>query len=92
MKQLTKYYKNGYDFSIVHREASLAIAKGFSRISGLENWEIIEIQSHNGMNMGSNWVESAEFAPSSSQWGTKGWTANNETHAWEIFNKKKIDK
>jgi hypothetical protein len=92
MKQLTKYYKNGYDFQIFHRESDLAIAKGISRISGLENWEVIEIQSHNGMNMGSNWVEASEFAPSSSTWGAKGWTANSETQAWEIFNKKKVDK
>ena len=52
MKILTEYYKNKYDFKIVHREGDWAIAKGVSRITKRENWEAIQIQSHNGLTMG----------------------------------------
>ena len=89
MKILTKYSKNGYDFTIVKRENNLAIAKGDSRNCAAVNWEVIEIQSHNGLKMGENWVEPAEFCPSNEQFGIKGWTAFNERHAWELFEKKK---
>lgn len=88
MKQLTNYYKNGYDFTIVKREGNLAIAKGISRLHGGDNWEVIKIQSHNGLMMGSNWVDASEFCPSSEQWSTKGWTALNAEHAEKIFQAK----
>jgi hypothetical protein len=85
MKKLEKYYKNGYDFTLIHREGDLAIALGKSRITGNDNWEIIEIQSHNGVQMGENWVEAAEYCPPSSSWGILGWTALNKTDAERIF-------
>lgn len=88
MKTLTHYYKNGYDFTIVKREKNLAIAKGISRIHGGENWEVFEVQSHNGLMMGNNWVEASEFPAGNNQWGDKGWTALNEEHAEKIFQAK----
>jgi hypothetical protein len=88
MKILTKYSKNGYDFTIVKREGDLAIAKGHSRNSEAVNWEVIEIQSHDGLKMGDAFVAPAEFAPSNNQWGNKGWTAWNEDHAHEVFAKR----
>lgn len=86
MKILTKYAKNKYDFDIIHREGNLAIAFGRSRLSKADNWEVIHIQSHNGLTMGGVYMEPAEFAPSDSQWGVKGWTALNEADALRIFN------
>jgi len=91
MKTLNHYYKHKQDFSLFHREGHLAIFKGISRATGRENWEVIEIQSHNGLQMGSNWVEAKEFPPSDEQFGVKGWTAFNEQDAWRIFNNKKQD-
>jgi hypothetical protein len=88
MKQLIEYSKNGYDFKIVHREQNLAIAKGKSRNSDSINWEVIKIQSHNGLTMGGVFMPATEFAPSNNQWGTKGWTAFDEEHAKVIFNKR----
>jgi hypothetical protein len=88
MKELTHYYKNGYDFALVARTGDLAIARGISRHTGRVNWEIIEIQSHNGIQMGDNWVEACFYPPSNNQWGDKGWTALNEKHAYEIYNRK----
>jgi len=88
MKTLKRYYKNGYDFTVIARNGDFALAKGISRISGRDNWEVIEVQSHNGIYMGDNWVDAKEFPPSSSQWGDKGWTGLNEGHAREIFAKR----
>lgn len=88
MKILTEYSKNGYDFTIVKRQGNLAIAKGIHQDHGAENWEIILIRSHNGLQMGNNWVESKEFPPSNAEWGMFGWTALNAAHAEEIFTKK----
>jgi len=88
MKQLTEYAKNGYDYKIIQRENNFAIARGESRISSAINWEVIEIQSHNGLTMGGVFMPATEFAPSNNQWGIKGWTASNEEQAKEIFNKR----
>jgi len=87
MKELIEYAKNGYDYQIIRRENNLAIAVGKSRISNSINWEVIKIQSHNGMTMAGVYMPPAEFPPSNNQWGVKGWTALNEKHAEEIFNK-----
>jgi hypothetical protein len=89
MKQLAKYAKNKYDFELFHREGDLAIFKGVSREHGRENWEVIEIQRHDGLTMAGVFMPPAEFAPSNAQWGVKGWTALNEDDAWRIFNQKK---
>jgi hypothetical protein len=88
MKKLEKYYKNGYDFTLIHREEDLAIALGKSRLTGRDNWEVIKVQSHNGIQMGENWVEACEYNPSNKKWGIQGWTAMNEKEAWKIFNNK----
>jgi hypothetical protein len=89
MKILTKYAKNGYDYTIVKRENNLAIAVGRSRTCKAETWEVIEIQSHDGLKMGDTFMPPAEFAPSNNQWGTKGWTACNKEQAEDIFDRQK---
>jgi hypothetical protein len=85
MKLLDKYSKNGYDFEIIEKKGSWAIALGIGKVTGRENWEIIEIQSHTGLMMGNNWVEACEYPPNSKSWGTKGFTADNAQRAEEIF-------
>lgn len=88
MKALTEYSKNGYDFQIVERIGNCAIAHGKSRISKAESWEVIEIQSHNGLSIAGVEIPPAEFAPRNEQWGVKGWTAINKQHAQELFTNK----
>ena len=88
MKKLTQYAKNGYDFKIIQRENNFAIAKGESRISSAINWEVIEIQSHNGLTMGGVFMPAAEFPPSNEQFGIKGWTVTSEERALELFQQK----
>jgi len=87
MKPLTKYAKNGYDFTIVKEKDGWAIAKGISRTTGRENWEVIEIQSHNGIMRGNNWVEPCYYPPSNNQWGVKGFTAVTQEQAEQILNR-----
>jgi hypothetical protein len=89
MKILTEYSKHKYDFTIKHREGNIAIAYGKHRIHEHDNWEIIRIRSHNGLQMGDNFVSPAEFGPSDREWGVHGFTALNEQHAFEIFNRLK---
>ncbi|MDB4314470.1 hypothetical protein N9955_00415 [bacterium] len=88
MKKLESYRKNGYTFEIVARKNGWAIGKGTHK-EGFDhtNWEVFEIQSHNGIYMGENWVDAKEFPPSNNQWGAKGFTALNEEHAKEILEK-----
>jgi hypothetical protein len=88
MKPLFKYYKNGYDFTVIERHGDIALAHGMSRISTSENWEIFEVQSHQGRDINGSHVEPAEFVPSDRQWGIKGWTALNKRQAYQIFQSK----
>lgn len=89
MKLLTEYYKNGYTFKIIKREGNFAIAEGHKGGLKHPNFEVIEIRSHNGLQMGDNWVEPKEFPPSNNEWGNRGWTALNDRHAKELFDKHK---
>lgn len=89
MKVLQQYSKHKYDYQIIHREGNWAISYGKSRVSRADNWEVFEIQSHNGLTIGGVYMEPAEFVPNNSQWGSKGWTALNEKHAYELLNKHK---
>lgn len=89
MKILTDYSKHKYDFTIKHREGNIAIAYGKHRIHEHDNWEVIRIRSHNGLQMGDNFVPPAEFGPSDREFGIMGWTAFNEAHAWKLFYQKK---
>ena len=74
MRALTEYKKNGYDFRITTRVGNLAIATGRKDGCADANYEVIEIQSHNGREIAGKFFEPAEFPPSSEQWGTKGFT------------------
>ena len=89
MKKLENYSKNNYNFGIMHRDGNWAIAKGVHREINSTTWEVIEVQSHNGIYMGENWIPAKEFPPSNNQWGMKGFTALNKEHAFKILEKKK---
>lgn len=89
MKKLEKYSKNNYKFEIIHRDGDWAIAKGTPKEGSHVTWEVIQVQSHNGIYMGENWVDAKEFPPSNNQWGMKGFTAMNKEHAFKILENKK---
>jgi hypothetical protein len=74
MKTLNNYTKNGYDYTLVNRIEGIAIFHGKSKSSQAETWEVIAIQSHNGLTIAANDVPPAEYPPSNEQWGAKGWS------------------
>lgn len=88
MKKINEYSKNGYDFKIVQRQDNLVISSGKSRKHGSQNWEVVEIQSHNGLTIGGVSIPPSEFIPRNEQWGTKGWSFATEEKAFEFFNEK----
>lgn len=74
MKQLEKEFKKWrFDFVQFKREGDFAIYQK-SLNGGTPSFEVVEIQSHNGMEVFGNWVEPAEYLPNNEQWGKKGWT------------------
>ena len=66
--------KNGYCFRIIERVGNFAVFCGNNDLVRNPTFEIIEIQSHDGRSIGGVDYPPAEYAPSNSQWGTKGWT------------------
>ena len=81
MKKLTRYRsKNGYEWNVIERRGDIALAHG-----GSIGFEVFEVQSHNGREIGGKWCEPAEFAPSNEQWGSKGWSFKREEPAREKF-------
>jgi hypothetical protein len=81
MKKLTHYRsRNGYPWSVIERRGDIALADG-----GSIGWEVFEVQSHNGREIGGKWCEPAEYAPSNEQWGAKGWSFKREDKAREKF-------
>lgn len=81
MKTLTSYRsRSGYPWTIIGRVGDIALADG-----GSIGFEVFEVQSHNGREIGGKWCEPAEYAPSNEQWGSKGWSFKDETKAREKF-------
>jgi hypothetical protein len=73
MKTLTNYRKNGYDFTVVHRDGNFAVAQEHRHGS----CEVFIVQSHNGITINGKYIEPAEYVPGNNQWGTLGWTLPN---------------
>jgi hypothetical protein len=80
MKLLTNYKKNGYQFSLIERAGAFAAFKG-ERVGGMSTWEVIEVQSHDGLILFGDYCPPAEYPPSNAQWGVKGWTYMSEEKA-----------
>ena len=82
MKKLTRYRsRNGYEWIIRERRGDIALAHG-----GSIGWEVLEVQSHNGREIGGKWCEPAEYSPSNEQRGSKGWSFKSEESARAKFN------
>ena len=82
MKKLTKYHsKNGYEFEVIDRIGDIALAKA----GGTVGFEVFEVQSHQGREIGGRHYEPAEYPPSNEQWGSKGWSFKTEAAARAKF-------
>ena len=90
MKKLeTKFTKKGYNYTQVIRKGNFAIYK--QENSKIKNptprFEVIEIKSHNGYEIGGQKIAAAEVYPGSTQWGLLGWTHLDLESAKNRFNK-----
>jgi hypothetical protein len=75
MRKLAKNFKQkGFNFSQVKRDGDFAIFEKVPVNGTHTSYEVIIISRHNGYELGGQYIEPAETYPSSSQWGTKGWT------------------
>ena len=87
MKRLTSYHsRNGYPFNVIERRGNIALAEG-----GSIGYEVFEVQSHDGREIGGKQFEPAEYAPSNEQWGTKGWSFKYEASARRKFDELATD-
>ena len=53
--------------------------------AGHVHYEVVRIGRHNGYNLGGSYIEPAETYPSSSMWGTAGWTCDDKATAQDKF-------
>lgn len=89
MKELDKTFKQkGFNFVQLKRDGNKALyQKTKKTIPTGKFYEVVLISSHNGYELGGQYIEPAETYPSSSLWGTKGWSFNDIERA-ELFYKK----
>jgi hypothetical protein len=90
MKKLEKEFtKKGFKFSQVTRKGNAAIYKQES--VSINNpkpvYEVIQIKSHNGYEIGGSKIAAAEVYPGSTQWGLLGWTYQDFPAAEKRFKK-----
>jgi hypothetical protein len=90
MKKLeVTFSKKGFNYSQVTRKGNFAIYKqeNVKVKNGSKNYEVVEIKSHNGYEIGGSKIAAAEVYPGSSQWGLLGWTYSDLKSAENRFNK-----
>jgi hypothetical protein len=80
MKTLATHFKfDGFQHEQVVRRGMFAV---YRRTKGsTEHYETIRIQSHNGYKIAGRDIPASETYPSSSSWGTLGWTYPDEETA-----------
>ena len=96
MKKIEKVFiKAGFRHELVEREDSIAIYRrtqlGYSR----SHYEVVQINSHEGYNLGGSYIVAAETYPGNSLWGIQGWTYPTLEQALPKYNKllsKKVEK
>ena len=82
MRKLAKNFKQkGFNFTQTKRIEDFAIYKKVPVNGTHTSYEVIIVSRHNGYELGGQYIEPAETYPSSSQWGTKGWTFTCVKHA-----------
>jgi hypothetical protein len=90
MKKLEKEFtKKGFKFTQVMRKGNAAIYKqeAVSVKDPKANYEVVQIKSHNGYEIGGSKIAAAETYPGSTQWGLLGWTYQDLPTAEKRFKK-----
>ena len=75
MKKIESVFiKAGFRHEQVKRNGRVAIFKRSQLGLDRSHYEVVQIGSHNGYNLGTSYIEAAETYPGSSLWGIQGWT------------------
>ncbi len=82
MKQLpSTFTKSGFDHQLLLRIGDVAIYRRNRVKSAVVHFEVVRIGRHNGYELAGNHIPAAETYPGAEQWGSKGWTYSDESHA-----------
>jgi hypothetical protein len=83
MKKLDKDFESaGFKYKQIHRENMYAIYERHHNTSEIKHFEVIKIQSHNGLEIAGNKIPPSEYYPSSNSWGRHGYTCVNKQQAY----------
>lgn len=89
MKKIsTEFESAGFKYKQIHRENSYAIyERCYSNNTDKKHYEVIKIQSHNGIEIAGNKIPPSEFYPSSNSWGINGFTCTTRENAYKRFDR-----
>ena len=88
MKKLEGIFiKAGFRHELVKRLHDIAIFKRTQLGLPRFHYEVVQIGSHNGYNMGTAYIIPAETYPGNSLWGIRGWTCTTLEHAEKVYDK-----
>ncbi len=82
-RPIALFFKHGgFSYRQIAREGDIAIYEQRWRQSENVAYEVVIIRRHEGYTLAGNYVEPAEFYPSSEQWGDYGWTVTDKDRAY----------
>lgn len=89
MKKLDKEFESaGFKYKQIHREGIYAIyERVYSNNNTNLHYEVIRIQSHNGIIIAGNKIAPSEYYPSSNSWGLHGFTCTSRENAYKRFDR-----
>jgi len=88
MKKLEKTFnKKGFTYTQVVREGNKAIYRQDKSDYTSASYEVVKIGSHNGYELNGTKIAASETYPSTSLWGTQGWTFQSLDDAKKKFKK-----
>ena len=88
----SRFRQKGFELVQITRENNKAIYKKSKLRNKVTSYEVIIISSHNGYQLGEQYIEPAETYPSDSLWGVKGWTFITQKEAEKFFFTLKTEK
>ena len=77
----TTFTKKGFTHTLVQRNGNVAVYRRQKIGGSAVHFEAVIIGSHDGYVLAGASIAPAETYPSSEQWGTKGFTLNDESAA-----------
>ncbi len=77
----TEFSSKGFTYRQISRDGDVAVYEQRWGRNGSAAYETVIVQRHNGREIAGAYIPPAEFMPSSSQWGVKGWTFTDKDGA-----------